>query len=55
VRDGDSARLENPVNLKAAAATAGYRARVIWSLDTGSDLNANLVLLGTGQGVAETT
>ena len=41
------------MNLKAAAATGGYHAGVIWSPDTGSDPNANLVLFGTGQGVGE--
>jgi len=41
------------VNLKDAAATAGDCAGVIWSLDTSSDLNANLVRFGTGQGVGE--
>jgi quercetin dioxygenase-like cupin family protein len=41
------------VNLKDAAATARDRAGVIWTLDTSSDLNANLVRFGTGQGVGE--
>ena len=41
------------MNLKDAAATAGDRAGVIWSLDTSSDLNANLVRFGPGQGVGE--
>jgi quercetin dioxygenase-like cupin family protein len=41
------------VNPKAAAATAGDRTGVIWTLDTGSDPNANLVRFGTGQGVGE--
>jgi quercetin dioxygenase-like cupin family protein len=41
------------VNLKDAAATAGDRVGVIWTLDTSSDLNANLVRFGTGQGVGE--
>jgi quercetin dioxygenase-like cupin family protein len=53
VRDGGSTRPENPVNLKDAAATAGERAGVIWTLDASSDLNANLMRLGTGQGVVE--
>jgi hypothetical protein len=53
VGDGGSARLENPVNLKDAAATSGERAGVIWTLDAGSDLNANLVRFGTGEGVGE--
>jgi hypothetical protein len=37
------------VNLKDVAAPAGDRVEVIWSLDTGSDLNANLVRVGAGQ------
>ena len=41
------------MNLKAAAATAGDRTGVIWTLDTVSDPNANLVRFGTGQGVGE--
>ncbi len=42
------------MNLKDAAATAGDRAGVIWTLDGSSDLkNANLVRFGTGQGVGE--
>jgi quercetin dioxygenase-like cupin family protein len=53
VGDGDSASPEDPVNLKDAAATAGERSGVIWTLDTSSDLNANLVRFGTGQGVGE--
>ena len=41
------------MNPKAAAATAGDRTGVIWTLDMGSDPNANLVCFGTGQGVGE--
>ena len=41
------------VNLKDAAVNAGDRAGVIWTLDASSDLNANLVHFGTGQGVEE--
>jgi quercetin dioxygenase-like cupin family protein len=41
------------VNLKDAATTAGDSAGVIWTLDASSDLNANLVRFGTGQGVGE--
>jgi len=41
------------VNPKEVAAPAGDRVGVIWSLDTGSDLNANLVRVGTGQGIKE--
>ena len=41
------------VNLKAIAAPAGDRVGVIWALDTSSDLNANLVRFGAGQGVEE--
>ena len=39
------------MNLKDAAATVGDRTGVIWTLDTSSDLNANLVRFNTGQGV----
>ena len=41
------------MNLKDAAATASDRTGVIWTLDASSDLNANLVCFGTGQGVGE--
>ena len=41
------------MNLKDAAATAGERSGVIWTLDTSSDLNANLVRFGTGHGIEE--
>ena len=51
--DGTSASPKNSVNPKEVAAPAGDRVGVIWSLDTGSDLNANLVRVGTGQGIKE--
>jgi quercetin dioxygenase-like cupin family protein len=51
VRNVGSARLKNSVSLKDAAVNAGDRAGVIWTLDASSDLNANLVRFGTGQGV----
>ena len=41
------------MNLKDIAAPAGDRVGVIWTLDTSSDLNANLVRFGAGQGVEE--
>ena len=41
------------MNLKDIAAPAGDHVGVIWSLDTSSDLNANLVRFGAGQGVEE--
>jgi quercetin dioxygenase-like cupin family protein len=41
------------VNLKDVAATAGAHTRVIWTLDASSDLNANLVRFGTGEGIGE--
>ena len=41
------------MSLKDAAVNAGDRAGVIWTLDASSDLNANLVHFGTGQGVEE--
>jgi quercetin dioxygenase-like cupin family protein len=53
VGDGASASPKNSVNLKDIAAPAGERAGAIWSLDKSSDLNANLVRFGTGQGVGE--
>jgi hypothetical protein len=53
VRDRGSARPENPVNLKVAAATSSDRAGVIWTLGGNSDLNANLARFGTGEGVGE--
>jgi quercetin dioxygenase-like cupin family protein len=48
-----SASPKDMVNLKAIAAPAGDRVGVIWALDTSSDLNANLVRFGAGQGVEE--
>jgi hypothetical protein len=51
--DGTSARLKNSVSLKDAAVNAGDRAGVIWTLEASSDLNANVVHFGTGQGVEE--
>jgi len=45
--------LKNSVNLKDIATSAGDRVGVIWALDTSSDLNANLVRFGAGQGVEE--
>ena len=41
------------VDLKGIAAPAGDRVGVICALDTSSDLNANLVRFGAGQGVEE--
>ncbi len=40
-------------DLRAAAASAVGREGVVWSLEAGSDLNANLVRFGAGQGVGE--
>ena len=51
--DETSASPKSSVNLKDIAATAGDRVGVIWSLDTSSELNANLVRFGTGRGVEE--
>ena len=53
MRDGGSASPKNSVDLKDAATAAGERAGVIWTLNASSDLNANLVQFGTGQGVGE--
>ena len=51
--DGTSASPKNLVNLKDIAVPAGDRVGVIWTLDTSSELNANLVRFGTGQGIEE--
>jgi quercetin dioxygenase-like cupin family protein len=51
--DGTSASPKNLVNLKDIAVPAGNRVGVIWTLDTSSELNANLVRFGTGQGIEE--
>ncbi len=42
---------EKLVNLDEVVACAGDRSGVIWTLKASSDLNANLVRFGTGQGV----
>jgi quercetin dioxygenase-like cupin family protein len=53
VGDGTSASPKYPVNLKDIAVAAGNRVGVMWTLDTSSELNANLVRFGTGQGIEE--
>jgi quercetin dioxygenase-like cupin family protein len=53
VGDETSASPKSSVNLNDIAATAGDRVGVIWSLDTSSELNANLVRFGARQGVEE--
>ena len=45
--------LEGSVSLGEIAASAHSRAGVIWTLEAGSELNANLVRFGTGGGVGE--
>jgi len=40
-------------DLKAVAASAAGRQGVVWSLEAGSDLNANLVRFEAGRGVGE--
>src|SRR5918993_4893902 len=50
VRDGDSASPKNPVNVKAAAATADDRAGVIRPWEVSCGPNADLVRFGTGRG-----
>jgi len=40
-------------DLKAVAASAAGRDGVVWSLEAGSDLNANLVRFEAGRGVGE--
>ena len=41
------------MNLDELVASAGDRVGVIWTLERGSDLNANLVCFGAGGGVGE--
>jgi hypothetical protein len=53
VGDGTLANPKSSVNLRDIAAPAGDCVGVIWTLDASSDLNANLVQFGTGQGVEE--
>ena len=53
VRDGDSASPKNPVNVKAAAATADDRAGVIRPWEVSCGPNAHPVRFGTGRGVEE--
>jgi quercetin dioxygenase-like cupin family protein len=42
-----------PADLEAVASSVVEREGVIWSLGANSDLNANLIRLGAGQGVGE--
>jgi mannose-6-phosphate isomerase-like protein (cupin superfamily) len=42
-----------PADLEALVASAVRREGVIWSLEAGNDLNANLVRFGAGRGVGE--
>ena len=42
-----------PADLEALSASAGGQEGTIWSLEAGSDLNANLVRFGVGRGVGE--
>ncbi len=42
-----------PAYLEALSASAAGREGVIWSLEAGSDLNANLVRFGAGRGVGD--
>ena len=44
---------KNPVNLKDTVAPAGDRVGVIWTLNTSSELTANVVRFGAGRGVEE--
>ena len=44
---------EDSVNLGEIAASAAGRAGVVWSLRGSSELNANLVRFGVGEGVGE--
>jgi quercetin dioxygenase-like cupin family protein len=42
-----------PADLEPLSASAAGREGVIWSLEAGTDLNANLVRFGAGRGVGE--
>ncbi|MBA3474025.1 MAG: cupin domain-containing protein [Rubrobacter sp.] len=42
-----------PADLEALVASATRREGVIWSLEAGKDLNANLVRFGAGRGIGE--
>ena len=41
------------MDLEEVATSAGDRAGVVWTLEAGEDLNANLVRFGPGRGVGE--
>ena len=43
----------NAQNLHEILDSAGWRAGVLWTLELGEDLNANLVRFATGEGVGE--
>lgn len=53
MEERDPVQTALPADLEALAASAVGREGVIWSLEAGKDLNANLVRFGAGQGVGE--
>jgi quercetin dioxygenase-like cupin family protein len=53
LEERDPVRTALPADLGALAASALGREGVIWSLEAGNDLNANLVRFGAGRGVGE--
>ena len=53
MEERDSVQTALPADLEALAVSAVGREGVIWSLEAGKDLNANLVRFGVGRGVGE--
>ena len=53
LEERDPVQTALPADLEALAASAVGREGVIWNLEAGTDLNANLVRFGAGWGVEE--
>ena len=53
MEERDHVQTALPADLEALAVSAVGREGVIWSLEAGNDLNANLVRFGAGRGVGE--
>jgi quercetin dioxygenase-like cupin family protein len=53
LEERDPVQTALPADLEALAASAVGREGVIWNLEAGKDLNANLVRFGAGWGVEE--
>jgi quercetin dioxygenase-like cupin family protein len=53
LEERDPVQTALPADLEALAVSAVGREGVIWSLEAGNDLNANLVRFGAGRGVGE--